>query len=236
MTASNGDPEPTRQKGDPESPQHAGKLRSVLAWLKWFGGDGPKGFTREVLVVGTLWVGFFTFASGFIGWSLSTNFHEFLRISLSALMISLAAGCAGSTIGFIFGVPRKLQDMGTHPEPGRPRYLDNTNFEQVSDWLTKIIVGVSLVQIGKLPSALGQLGHALAPLLGWFAPNDRHTPVAGESAIGGIGVAMCLTAALAAFFLGYIWTRVTFTRLLAQYSADDNEEISVAFHPSLPQQ
>jgi hypothetical protein len=84
----------------------------------------------------------------------------------------------------------------------------------VSDWLTKIIVGLSLVQIGKLPRAVSQLGRTLAPALGYTPDGKYACNTASEGAIGSIGVAMCLTALVFAFMIGYLWARVTFTRLL----------------------
>jgi hypothetical protein len=72
------------------------------------------------------------------------------------------------------------------------------------------------VQIGKLPSAVGRLGRTLAPALG-YSPDGKYlctTAITSEGAIAGIAVTMCLTALVFAFMIGYLWARVTFTRLL----------------------
>ncbi len=65
-----------------------------------------------------------------------------------ALFIAGAASAAGMFVGFLFGIPRSLQ---REPQTGgalnkvqssNGQYAVNTNLEQISDWLTKIIVGV----------------------------------------------------------------------------------------------
>lgn len=88
------------------------------------------------------------------------------------------------------------------------RYIANTNFEQISDWLTKILVGVSLVQIGNLRPALGALGNNLKPMLG------------GSQAGAGIGVAICVAATVAGFLVAYMWTRVILQWFLAATDRD----------------
>lgn len=74
-----------------------------------------------------------------------------------------AMGCiaSGALIGFLFGVPR------VNPAyPATGKLLDNTNVEAVSDWLTKILVGVSLVNLQAIGAFTGQLADDLAPALG----------------------------------------------------------------------
>src|ERR1700730_13401118 len=63
-----------------------------------------------------------------------------------ATLCSSACMALGWAVGFLFGVPR----VGSTPASTRI----NTNLEQISDWLTKILVGVGLTQLHKLPTAL----------------------------------------------------------------------------------
>jgi hypothetical protein len=94
------------------------------------------------------------------------------------VMVAAAAVAVGSLLGFLFGIPRSLQDQrGANLEPGadgdrRRSYTANTNLEQISDWLTKILVGVGLIQLGRAPGTLGRLVDALADGLGGRA-SDR---------------------------------------------------------------
>jgi hypothetical protein len=64
-------------------------------------------------------------------------------------------------IGNLLGIPGTLTDEATGPTGGnqtlaatRARYRVNTIPEQISDWLTKILVGVGLTQPADLPEGL----------------------------------------------------------------------------------
>jgi len=78
-------------------------------------------------------------------------------------------------------------------------YQANTNLEEISDWLTKILVGVGLIQIARLGKSFA---HALAPSFG------------GAADSGAVGLAVVIYFAVAGFLLGYIWTRLRLTSLL----------------------
>ncbi len=78
----------------------------------------------------------------------------------TALLWAIACLVAGGAIGFLFGIPRVLQQDSPTAGNSTPdeaddgpgyRLLVNTNLEQISDWLTKIIVGVGLIQLHELP-------------------------------------------------------------------------------------
>lgn len=99
--------------------------------------------------------------------------------ALSALLWALACLTAGAVIGFLFGIPRVLQsDAG--PDTQRKAeeakgdsqsdrttiYQVNTNLEQVSDWLTKIIVGLGLIELRNVPEHLNRASNFIAPGLG----------------------------------------------------------------------
>jgi len=72
-----------------------------------------------------------------------------------------AMGCiaTGALIGFLFGVPR------ANPGAATGRFLHNTNVEAVSDWLTKILVGVSLVNLQGIGAFIDRLARDLGPAL-----------------------------------------------------------------------
>ncbi|MCK9220855.1 MAG: hypothetical protein M0P47_12515 [Bacteroidales bacterium] len=81
--------------------------------------------------------------------------NDFLWIWMSAsLVVSLASFLIGGLIGFLFGIP-KFNTKYTPSE--EPEYLANTSLEQISDWLTKIIVGVGLTQLIVIPKNLMNL-------------------------------------------------------------------------------
>ena len=92
---------------------------------------------------------------------------EYFSIFGVALLIQVSSLLAGMLTGFLFGIPRSLQtdsppivteNNGTSKQLSQPGFRGNTNLEQISDWLTKILVGVGLTQIGSISSALGSFG------------------------------------------------------------------------------
>jgi CheY-like chemotaxis protein len=124
---------------------------------------------------------------------------------LGAGLAVLGAGFAlGAFVGFLFGIPRRLQEPARQPreEADDLPYAGNSSLEQISDWLTKIIVGVGLTQLVNAPAALGALGGVLGPALGGFA----------GSAIFGVFEFLYFT--IGGFFTTYLWTRLPFLILL----------------------
>jgi hypothetical protein len=86
-----------------------------------------------------------------------------------AFLAMSAAYLSGNLFGFLFALPRsvtvRLPDgsnvVGLRHGTVRP----NTNLEDVSDWLTKIVVGLTLIQLDKIPGAattlFGLIGQGL---------------------------------------------------------------------------
>lgn len=114
------------------------------------------------------------------------------------LMASLASVVCGLALGFLFGVPRRIEGQAD----GKPGYAVNTNLEQVSDWLTKAILGIGLVELGNLIAGFGNLSRILGSALGGGQ--------AGLGVAGGIVVFFVP----AGFLGGYLWARTIFLRAL----------------------
>jgi hypothetical protein len=113
------------------------------------------------------------------------------------LAVGAAATLSGGLVGFIFGIPRSPDaSQGGSTKSG---YLGNTNLEQISDWLTKILVGVGLVQLGRAPNALARLAHSLKPGFG------------GDNSSSSFGLAITIFLAVAGFLYLYFWSRVYFS-------------------------
>lgn len=136
----------------------------------------------------------------------SSNWCSAFAVVGTAFGISCAAMVAGSLVGFLFGIPRTLQHEDGRQEA--TRYLANTNLEQISDWLTKILVGVGLTQLSKIPGKIWSLAESLAPGLG--------------SLPGSAGFALILLGffSVAGFLWGYLWTRIYFRRVLVAAESD----------------
>lgn len=114
----------------------------------------------------------------------------------TALGIAAAAFLTGGVVGLLFGIPRTVQSSA--PSTVDKQYEGNTNLEQVSDWLTKIIVGVGLVQIGRVLPALAKLGENLK------------VPLGGQPSSAAFGLALTISYTLLGFLLFYLWSRTGF--------------------------
>ena len=171
------------------------------------------------------------------------SFPQMLAIWGIGSLIAGMAAFIGALIGFLFGVPHTQayatnQNQGNKKEPklgddGKPLELQNnvnlsqdyiasTNLEQISDWLTKILVGVGLTQIGQVPGFLQALSTAITPALGNWSMS------------GIFGIAIILYGFADGFFIAFLWTRrwlilayLTTERqkniLLNQIKADQNK-------------
>jgi hypothetical protein len=155
-----------------------------------------------------------------VKWSIALVFGIFVGIILIGLyaMYSppsrghvlavslLSAGAAlamGLLVGFLFGIPRAVQDGNAPPATG-PTFKANTNLEQISDWLTKIIVGVGLVQLATIPGKLRNLGDYFATAFGVPAvPASVVLTLFGYFGIFG-------------FLLGYLWARIYLVRVFSE--------------------
>ena len=125
--------------------------------------------------------------------------HSWQVLGYGAI-VGAAALILGGLVGFLFGIPRTV--AGSTPADGATSYQGNTNLEQISDWLTKIIVGVGLVQIARGPNALAHLSHSIA------------TGFGGKPASPGFGLALVLYFAATGFLYLYLWSRLDLIREL----------------------
>jgi len=131
----------------------------------------------------------------------------------SALALCIATAAAslivGALIGFLFGFPRTPEKSGA-----TGLLTTNTNLDQISDWLTKILVGLGLVQIGKLAHGIHGLAASLAPGLGEGA-------AAQPFAVG-----LLVYSAVDGFLLGYLWARTVASRLFREAAEDLSSKLT----------
>jgi len=119
-----------------------------------------------------------------------------------ANLIASASFLAGGLVGFLFGIPRAVQ--GSAPASGALQYQANTNLEQVSDWLTKIIVGVGLTQIGRIIPGLTRLADSMK------------APLGGQASSAAFGLTLTISNILLGFFFFYLWSRSLLKKELEQ--------------------
>lgn len=143
----------------------------------------------------------------------ASTWTAFTAITAVGIAVAGAALLVGALTGFLFGIPRKLQqdrsapseDNGQEKSSAREEsalYGGNTNLEQISDWLTKILVGVGLTQISAVGEALRKIADVAAPGFGGF---DSSGPFAA---------ALVVYFLVSGFLIGYLWTRLFLGRAL----------------------
>jgi len=100
------------------------------------------------------------------------------------LLVAVAAAAAGAVFGFIFGIPRTLNPAdraavaAAASQDGAATHAvmtANTNLERISDWLTTLLIGATLVQIKDIAAWVGALGKDL--LKNGTIANDALVPV-----------------------------------------------------------
>lgn len=128
--------------------------------------------------------------------------------AVPALLWSLGFCISGMLLGFLFGIPRSLPS-GTVNMPqaagasntiflGTPSPMEiNSNLVEVSDWLTKIIVGVGLIELKSLPATAQGVAAFIAPSLA-IAPDTARAVVGG----------VMLFFSVHGFLIGYLLTRI----------------------------
>ena len=146
--------------------------------------------------------------------------EDFLAVASISLLLLGTSAFTGGILGFLFGIPRTLQgDPGKAASSSSPEatakgsiqnppaplklttepgtdYIANTNLEQISDWLTKILVGVGLTQLSAIKQGIGSIDASISPARG---------PV---TYAGSFAVCALLFGLIVGFLFGYLWTRL----------------------------
>src|SRR5215207_5930737 len=131
---------------------------------------------------------------------------------------ALASATVGGAFGFLFGIPKILQSDRLPDESASSAVIGyrqqvNTNLTEISDWLTKIIVGLSLINLSKFPPYLNSIAQTLATSLSEAEPG-RHMAFA---------YALIVCFSVLGFLFGYLYTRLY---LQGAFSRADQEAAS----------
>lgn len=158
----------------------------------------------------------YTKSGGYLKWDL----FKYLVTLGSALLMSGACLSLGALTGFLFGIPRIINSTSTQNpiKSTEGTVLHNDNLVQISDWLTKIIVGVGLTQINKLPEFLNKIGKFLAPCF-----NIESTRLNQPTDQIGSAIAICVVLyfLILGFIACYLWTRFYFSRMMKNSLEND---------------
>lgn len=158
------------------------------------------------------------------------NGAAFFTNAALSVMISLAAMFVGGITGFIFGIPRRAQKLqhGSSTVERADHADQHTNLEDISDWLTKIIVIVGLINIQDIPGFYERISTTLTKGFVTSAYQATLYPYVG---------CLILYCSLLGFFGAYVFTRNVFRsqkRDAALAAAEQQEVISYAQPDELP--
>lgn len=157
----------------------------------------------------------------------SKSWLEFFKTMSTGILVAAAAATIGGLLGFLFGIPRTLQQASAAPPPDPtaagtqppttdvgPKFQANTNLEQISDWLTKILVGVGLTQVREIGMKLNAVSGTVAAALGEATGNRS------------FALSLILFFLVVGFLFSYLWTRLNL--LDAFRKAEESARITAA--------
>jgi len=119
------------------------------------------------------------------------------------LLIAGAAYLGGGFTGFLFGLPRML----TNPDQAKKDYSRNDNLIQISDWVTKIIVGLGLTNLYALPDIISRFGEHYGS---FFPVMDQGVNTNGPL----IAECIMIFYSISGFLMGYLWTNIHYIPVL----------------------
>ena len=160
---------------------------------------------------------------------------RFLSLFGVLIVLAIASLVVGGFIGFLFGIPRATaerialerataaSETATATENAAPhvegrnkplppvgrgpssRHEVNTNLEEISDWLTKIIVGVSLVQFTEIFNFLNTVTENVDTSFNEACAYFPTTCISGLKIFTGGDIVLYFALGL---HFGYLWTRL----------------------------
>jgi hypothetical protein len=127
------------------------------------------------------------------------------QVFAAAVLTSVAALVVGALLGFLFALPRYREEESPGESIRSSRLTVNANLEQISDWLTKILVGIGLIELGRIGPSLGNLVTNLGLAFG------------GSSTARTTAGATLAFYSVMGFLMGYLLTRTLLTQILDEF-------------------
>ena len=131
------------------------------------------------------------------GWSVRSA-----TVFVAELMVGTAALAVGALFGFLFGIPRGPVEAEPATAAPPTDYRPSNSLEQVSEWLTKILVGAGLVQLSQIKTALNSLGGAITGSLSVPPPGT-----------GLVSQLVAVVFVVYGFLISFLWTRLYYSQL-----------------------
>jgi hypothetical protein len=142
------------------------RLFYVSSWLAFLALGIP--------IIGGVWIVVYAFSTHGSHWT-------YLGVGMSTALAAFLSGCL---IGFLFGIP-KVISSGQLRQQDTGDFSPSSNLAEVSDWLTKLLLGAGLVQLTHLAAPVSHLIDSVAAgLTATSSPSSAAKVMAGSIMFG----------------------------------------------------
>jgi hypothetical protein len=128
------------------------------------------------------------------------------------MLTALAALLTGFLAGFLVGVPKIVSSGQVHLSTRA--FSPSTNLSEISDWLTKLLLGAGLVSLSRLGGPIGKLINEVAG--GLHGPaSDAAVIQAAKVTAGTIMVAFTVLGLLGGYIVTSTWYQKKISDLIS---------------------
>ncbi|HEV2372360.1 MAG TPA: hypothetical protein VGS19_09330 [Streptosporangiaceae bacterium] len=132
------------------------------------------------------------------------------------MLVALAALLAGLLAGFLVGIPKIVSSGQIHLSAGL--FSPSTNLAEISDWLTKLLLGAGLVSLGHLGDPIGRLIDNVAGGL-HAANSDPGSVQAAKVLAGAILIGFTVLGVLEGYIITSTWYQKKINDVAAEIEA-----------------
>jgi hypothetical protein len=203
------------------------KVRQASWWRRRLSKKGDPGLTISILNIKvrakrrrsfgrwthlTFWLAILSLVTPIVGgiliifYAFSTPGRHWNYLAVG-MLTAFAAFLIGIFTGFLFGIPRVVSS-GQVRQRQSSAYAPSSNLAEVSDWLTKLLLGAGLVQLTHLSAPISKLIDNVANGLHIAGTPSGAAKVTAGAILFGYTVTGLLT--------GYVVTTMWYQRKLAQ--------------------
>ncbi len=134
------------------------------------------------------------------------------------MLTALAALLVGFFAGFLIGVPKVVSSGEARLSNGG--FSPSTNLAEISDWLTKLLLGAGLVSLSHLGGPIGGLIDNVAGGL-HGATGDPAIIQAAKVTAGAIMIAFTVLGLLVGYIVTSTWYELRIERVFSQHRTDE---------------
>ena len=178
---------------------------SISRWFSWAKHTTPwlVLLALGMLLGGIAWIWVYAFNTPGSHWT-------YVAVGM---LTALAAMLVGFFAGFLIGVPR-IVSSGQARLSNR-RFSPSTNLAEISDWLTKLLLGAGLVSLSRLGAPIGRLIDDVAGGLHGVTSNPAIIQAAKVTA-GTIMIAFAVLGLLVGYIVTSTWYERRIEKILSQ--------------------